>query len=252
MLAAFVLASVVGGCADEEAPVEIAKTVKMDLRSDLVFDQVVSFDAKTAERTQRAAGATADKAGGAENLRRKKSLQDPQFQALNRFEFPVPRRHREVAGEARPETKDIETVQPRDKKLIFASEGFALTDFEASARGRLNTDFYSYVRPIPPEHIKKRKPQPIDLQEENLRADKNLIFHSSFASSAGGKNLTVDEPENKSPASRDVTIPPEKIPQTKILLTQKPEALLKLQPDKNALDLLVGNEKIILKQFRNR
>ena len=143
-------------------------------------------------------------------------------------------------------------MQPRDKKLIFAGEGFAITDFEASARGRLNTNFYSYVRPIPPARIKKREPEHIDLQEENLHTEKNLIFHPLLASSAGAKNLMVDEPENKASASEDVTISPEKIPETKILLTQKPEALLKLQPNKNALDLLVGNEKIILEQFRNR
>ena len=237
------------GCSKEEIKETKVTSIRMDLRSELIFDQTVEFK----ENKKNEKNTSENRSSSDQNLRRsrQKKLLDPRFQAINRFEQPIVDYKRELMKEEDQEMKSTEVTGIQDRKLIFTGKGFAIRGFEAILNGKLNTDFYYHVRPSTPEDMKKLEPEHLDLRENNLRLKKNLIFKQPVIISESKDILLPDESESNISRSKKRTISNERVPQTKVLMTQEPKEIIKFYSGKNSLDLLLGDEKFNIGQFKN-
>lgn len=151
------------------------------------------------------------------------------------------------------ESKIPETVHIRDRGLIFGGAGFEIKGFEEVSRGKLNTGFIAHLRPPPIPAAIEREPDRLDLKDEKMKSKKNLIFHPPLATSFRKEPLIPKTPPSRKPTreeERPVAL--SEIPETKVLLTEEPEGLLKLRPDKEGLDLLIGNEKLNRWRYEKR
>lgn len=151
------------------------------------------------------------------------------------------------------ESEIPETVHIRDKDLILGGAGFEIKGFEEVSKGKLNTGFIAHLRPTRIPAALERKPDRLDLREENIKSKKNLIFHPALATSFRKEPLIPKTPPAWKPAREEErSVALDEIPATKVLLTEEPERLLKLRPDKESLDLLIGNEKLNRWRYEKR
>lgn len=235
------------------------RIIKLALRSEVVFDQIVSTVPVVEKETVESPAAAEEEVPLEEDEKSARAglsgidafERDPEYLAIERFEQPPP--EKTIGPVLRARREEPGSIQVRDRKLIFAGEGFETEGFEANSSEKLSMDFLSHLKPPPQEHAAERKRDRLDVKEDKIIGKKNLIFHSPAVAFFDEDVVSAREPEADAVVPRkENTMAVERIPETKVLLTHEPKELLKLRPSKESLDLLLGNEKVNKRLFRNR
>ena len=185
-----------------------------------------------------------------EKLKKPSYLSDDEYIALNRHE----RLFLQTPGEKRsglsvhlvPEPRD--TVNVRDKPLIFAGKGFEIDDFRGLSEERLYFRFTRHLErdlPLVPPAKPREK---LELDVEHTASTRDVVFHSPRA--AFNKPLASDVEvveehvvEKKQPYVR-------RTPETKVLLEKGYDTNIVLEPSDKTMDLLIGNETLNREIFK--
>lgn len=170
---------------------------------------------------------------------------DKEYLAINRFERPSldPGVPEIPAAAAAAKVRDAVAVA--DKPLALAGRGFDTKEFPFHSGAGIEVDYLRRLkRPVP--KVDRAAPDALDLQLNQAKSSKSLIFHPlrSAMSQLPGRPRRED-PEFPGRKSQALKI----IPETKLLFKGNENNALILRLGNESLDLLTGNEKINRKKY---
>ncbi|MBI5427175.1 MAG: hypothetical protein HZA02_02725 [Nitrospinae bacterium] len=233
--------------------------VEIGLRSELDFDRFLKGKTEGLAKVQGLPGLPARKeeAAAGEPQPAKTAMDDSyktdkEYLALKRFEQPLPIRESKTAHGVSP--GETETVQPLtgEKPLIFAGEGFDIRIFEEKSREKMNFHSTSRLEAPPVPETAETPPERLDLREDRIASRKSLVFRAR----AGGfpQPVPTDSEAAKGPGKgkRKEAASVEKIPETRVFLTESGPSRLLLAEPETKIDALMGNDSVNRHRFENR
>jgi hypothetical protein len=175
---------------------------------------------------------------------------DTEYQSLQRYE-DIGAGSYAITIEKRPQKPPIrKTVKVQDKPLIFAGRGYNISAFEKENKPAIDVDYATHLVAVPPvptgSHLRER----LDPKGEYSRDTKYLVYNSTR--SAFGEfppPLVKNKPELLQ--KTDSAIPPERNPDSVLLFPHGEKSMLVLRKADKQFDLLVGNESLNKKQFKD-
>ena len=175
---------------------------------------------------------------------------DTEYQSLQRYE-DIGAGSYAITIEKRPQKPPIrKTVTTQDKPLIFAGRGYNISAFEKENKPAIDVDYATHLVAVPPvptgSHLRER----LDPKGEYSKDTKYLVYNSTRSAFGEFPPPLV---ENKPELSRkaDSAIPPERNPDSVLLFPHGEKSMLVLRKADKQFDLLVGNESLNKKQFKD-
>lgn len=243
--------------AKKKEPVERPPSIVVHLRMDL--DHELREEKVAAMIAEKVVGVPMPKPAGKEEAERAPVVlfpeedtrykTDKEYLALRRIEQPEKSK---ALGKAPAGEKDgWNTIEVRERSLVLGGKGFNMHGVEAE--DNITIDSKRYWEDVPPPAPPKKEPEPLDLKEGDVRNKRNLIFHERGTGFFKTEEFEAKEEKSKAPQPKVAPSPIQKIPETKLRLSQGAGKELTLLPREGGdIDLLMGNEEGNRKLYGNR
>lgn len=174
---------------------------------------------------------------------------DTEYQSIQRYENIDPDRFA-ITIEKSPQKPPVrKTVNIQDKPLVFAGRGYNISAFEKEVKPAVDVDYATHLVAVPPVPTGKYVLEHLDPKAEYSRDTKFLVYNSTRSAFGEFPPPLV---ESKPAISRrtETATPPERNPDSVLLFPRGEKSLLVLRKAEKQFDLLVGNESLNRKQFK--
>ncbi len=174
---------------------------------------------------------------------------DRKYLALKRYEVPLKRVLETHDKLERLGEDEIDSLAVAEKNLVLGGRGLDVGGFENRSSDRL---FLSSKRQFEGPSVaqpEESRPETLFIGDGMATRDKALVFHSRPGGyfetpKTSGEKEVLPAPD---PAMRFT----KSISETRLLLAERPDKLIKLHGKKDPMDLLVGHPDINRERYRN-